>query len=449
MAGLLMGAFVGMLSETSLNIALPKLMQIFNLTNGSVQWLVTGYMLVIGIILPFSSLLTKWFTTRQLTIFALSTTLIGAIISALAPNFPVLLTGRMIQGLGIGIILPLMFTVTMLIFPPNKMGAAMGVNSLVIMVAPAIGPTITGIILGVASWQYIFWMFVVILLIGLLVAIKAAPNVGTITKPKVDFLSLFESIFSFASIVVGVSLASQFGWTNPMVLGVIVFGLIILGLYISRQLHLENPILNLRVFAIKEFRTGSILVMLDFAVILSSMYILPQFIQNGLLLPVAMTGILMLPGGVINALVSAVAGRLYDNIGPKLPIRLGFIVALVGAALLAIAPASAAVWFIVLAHIILMIGAPMAMSPAQTYALNSLSGPQSADGSTIMNTIQQIVGAIATAVASSLLTFGDKAANHVSSAVAFTNGSHFGFYFTVALIIIAILMSLTIKVKKD
>ncbi|MBA1393151.1 MFS transporter, partial [Lactobacillus sp. XV13L] len=127
MMSMMIGAFVGMLSETSLNIALPQLMGAFHINSGSVQWLVTGYMLVIGIILPFSSLLTKWFTTRQLVITGLIDFIIGAIVAAVAPNFTILLIGRMIQGLGTGLILPLMFTVAMLIFPPHKMESAMGV----------------------------------------------------------------------------------------------------------------------------------------------------------------------------------------------------------------------------------------------------------------------------------------------------------------------------------
>lgn len=153
MMALMIGAFVGMLSETSLNIALPQLMQAFHVTNGVIQWLVTGYMLVIGIVLPLSSLLTKWFTTRQLVIFGLVAFIIGAVISAVAPSFAILLTGRMIQGVGTGIVLPLMFTVAMQIFPPQKLGAAMGGCAMVIMLAPAIGPTITGLILGVLSWR--------------------------------------------------------------------------------------------------------------------------------------------------------------------------------------------------------------------------------------------------------------------------------------------------------
>lgn len=167
MTSMLIGAFVGMFSETSLNIALPKLMGSLNVGTGTIQWLVTGYMLVIGIVLPFSSLISKWFTTRQIIIFGLLAFLVGAIISAMSVSFGMLLFGRMIQGIATGLILPMMFTVAMLIFPPYKLGAIMGMCALVIMFAPALGPTVTGIVLAKLSWQWVFWIFVPLLLVAL------------------------------------------------------------------------------------------------------------------------------------------------------------------------------------------------------------------------------------------------------------------------------------------
>lgn len=243
----LVGAFVGMFSETSLNIALPQLIYALNISTASAQWLVTGYMLVIGIVLPFSSLLTKWFSTRQLVIFGLS-----------------------------------------------------------------------------------------------------------------------------------------------------------------------------------DFSIGASLVMIDFAIILSAMYLLPQYIQNGLLISVALTGIIMLPGGIVNAIVSAIAGRLYDKNGAKTPVQIGYVI---------------------LAHVILMIGCPLAMSPAQTHALNALNGTQAADVSTIMNTLHQIVGAVATALATLLLTFGESIDPGAKAATAFTTGVHYGIYFTIALIILGLFR--LVCVKKD
>ncbi|WP_434737595.1 DHA2 family efflux MFS transporter permease subunit [Limosilactobacillus sp.] len=446
MVSMLLGAFVGMLSETSLNIALPKLMASLNVNTATIQWLVTGYMLVIGIILPLSSLISKWFTTRQIIIFALSDFIVGAIISALAGNFPVLLIGRMIQGIGTGLILPLMFAVVLQIFPPQKIGAVMGVCALVIMFAPAIGPTLTGLILAQLSWHWIFWLFVPFLLIALLFAISSLENVGRITRPHVDVLSIIESAVGCSGLVVGASLSSRDGWLSVPVLAALIIGLIVLGLYVYRQLHLETPILNLRVFKNRSFAIGSTLVMLDFGIILSAMYLLPMYIQNGLLLPVALTGIIMLPGGVINALTSAVAGRLYDSIGAKKPAMLGFAIALVGAIMLACTSTHSSVAYVIGAHVILMIGCPLAMSPSQTSALNSLSGMESADGSTILNTMQQIVGALATALATSFLELGRHYASG-SAAVRFTTGAHWGFYFTIVLVVVALLLTFQMTAK--
>lgn len=448
MLGVLIGAFVGMFSETSLNIALPQLIYALNISTASAQWLVTGYMLVIGIVLPFSSLLTKWFSTRQLVIFGLSDFLLGAIISALAPNFALLLVGRMVQGIATGIILPLMFTLAMQIFSPNKLGAAMGICALVIMFAPAVGPTLTGLILAKLSWNWIFWSFVPFLVIALLAAIRYLPNVGQITRPKLDFPSLFGSIIGFSTLVMGVSFASEFGFGSLIVLALLVIAIITLFFYTKRQLTLTEPILNLRIFKLRDFSVGASLVMIDFAIILSAMYLLPQYIQNGLLLPVALTGIIMLPGGIVNAIVSAIAGRLYDKNGATTPVQIGFTLALIGAVMLAFTSTTSSIGYVILAHVILMIGCPLAMSPAQTHALNALNGAQAADGSTIMNTLQQIVGAVATALATLLLTFGESIDPSRTAATAFTTGVHYGIYFTIALIILGLIISLGLRKKE-
>lgn len=440
-SSMLIGAFVGMLSETSLNIALPTLGRVFSVGTGTLQWLVTGYMLMIGIVLPFSSLISKWFSTRQIIIFALADFTVGALISGFANSFGMLLFGRMIQGIGTGLILPLMFTVAMLIFPPKKLGLAMGINALVIMFAPAIGPTVTGIVLGALSWRAVFFMFAIILLVGLLFAFIGLKNVSRITRPKIDLPSVLGSVIGFSSIVAGTSLASEAGWTSPRVLGLLAVGIIVLVLYAGRQLKLDEPVLNLRVFAKPAFRTGAILVMIDFGIILSAMYLMPQFIQNAMMLPVAMTGLIMLPGGIVNALVSAFAGRMYDRMGAKLLARLGFVIALIGVLMFCFSDAKSSLAYVIAAHVVLMI----AMSPSQTHALNALAGPESADGSTIMNTLQQIVGAIATALATSFLAMGQAAFPASSEAFRFEHGVRYGFCFTLALALIGFIVSLRLK----
>lgn len=447
--GVLIGGFVGMFSETSLNIAIPSIMKVFSIETGTAQWLVTGYMLVTAIVLPLSSLLTKQFSTKGLVRFALLDFIVGAIIAAVAPNFAVLLIGRMIQGIANGMILPLMYSIAMRIFPPNKLGAALGSATLVVMFAPAIGPTFSGIILGALSWRWIFGSFIIFLLIGLVFMEKNLTNVFEVTKPAVDWLAIILSSISFGLIVFGVSYLSS---NVPVAIVALLAGIILLVIYIRQQLNAKKPTLDFAVLRKPEFLTGSMLVMLNFGITLSAMYILPMYLQNGLGIAVALTGIIMLPGGIINATVSFGAGRAYDSIGAKWLTRLGFLVSAIGAIMFLFSNQNSSLGYIIAAHVIIMIGVPLAMSPSQTYGLNSLNEYQSADGSAIINTFQQVIGAVATGIATLLLSAGQSnyfANGGHSTALAFTNGAHYGFAFTLALAIVGFLLAFRVHSKED
>lgn len=448
MMGLYLGAFIGMFSETSLNIALPQLMNVFSVSAAAAQWMVVGYMLVIGLVLPFASLLMKWFSVRRLSFFALGAFFVGAVVSGCAMNFPILLAGRMIQGIGTGLVLPMMFALVLEVFPPHKIGAAMGLTALIIMFAPAIGPTLSGFILGAFSWRGIFFLFALILLVAMAFTAKYMISPYEITKPHIDVLSCVLSCLGFGGLVLGVSLASALGWLSAPVLIAILCGIVCIVFYAKRQLSLKTPVINVRAFTIPAFRIGAILVMIDFGITLSSMYLLPQYLQNGMLLPVAMTGIVMLPGGVVNALVSLFAGNLYDKIGAKLPVRLGFLLSAIGAALLMFAGRDASVFYVILCHVIIMIGVPLAMSPAQSSGLNALPAHLSTDGSTILNTMQQVLGAVCTAIATSLLAIGQNAytaAGGSDSAQAFVQGTHYGLVFAIVLALLGFVLSFKVK----
>lgn len=258
-------------------------------------------------------------------------------------------------------------------------------------------------------------------------------------------LSILESVIGFSAIIFSVSMASYAGWTSAIVIMPLIIGSIIIAFYVRRQFKLENPILNLKIFKIPAFSVGASLVMLNFSIILGIMYLLPLYLQNGLAISVGLTGIIMLPGGILNAVVSAFAGRLYDNIGAKLLVSFGFIIVLIGSVLFLFTSTTTSIAFIIMVHLILMIGCPLIMSPAQTSALNALPGIEASDGSTIMNSMQQIVGALATALETSFLSLGvslSKGSTHTQ----FTNGFHYGVSFLILLSIIALF--LTLKVNK-
>lgn len=450
MLGLFLGTFNGLFGETSLNIALPQLRAFFHISAGIAQWLVIGYMLMIGIILPFSSLLMKCFSIRQLTLFALGSSIIGSLISGFAPDFGLLLAGRVIQGLGTGMILPMTFSVILEIFPPKRIGSAMGVSSLVVMFAPVIGPTLSGLILGVLSWRWIFFFFVIILMIAMIFTAIFMVNPYKLSHPKVDVISCLTSILGFGGIVLGVSLASEFGFNRPII-GVLIIGIIAMILYTKRQLQMENPVLNIKALMVPKFRTAAILVMVDFSVTLSAMYLLPQYLQNGLTIPVALAGMILLPGGLINVLFSYLSGRLYDQFGAKHLVRIGFFTSMISTALLLLTSSGSSVAYIILCHILLMIGIPLVMAPAQSSGLNALPANLARDGSTIINTLQQIIGAMSTAVATWLLSVGQTSyfsGGGTRETEAFVKGSKYGFCFALVLSVIGFLLAFRVKETK-
>lgn len=450
MLGLYLGAFIGMFSETSLNIALPELSQSFGIDTSLAQWLVTGYMLVIGMVLPFASLLMKWFPAKRITCFALTAFMAGALISGFAPNFAVLLAGRLIQGIGTGLVLPTMFAIVLEVFPPAKIGQAMGLTALIIMFAPAIGPTLSGFVLGALSWRWLFFIFAAVLLVGLIFAIRYMVNPYELTKPHIDVPSCVTSCLGFGGVVLGAGLASSFGWTSAVVIALLVAGAVCLVIYVRRQLSMDTPVLNLKAFANREFAVGAVLVMVDFGITLSAMYLFPQYLQNGVGLAVSLTGLVMLPGGIVNAIVSFGAGNLYDKIGAWLPTKLGFGLSTLGAVMLLFTTKDTGLLYIIACHIILMIGVPLAMSPSQSSGLNALAPELGADGSTILNTMQQVLGAVCTAVATSLLGIGQSSyLTNVGtdSGAAFTRGAHYGFVFTLALAIVGFAVSFGVKKK--
>lgn len=451
MLGLYLGAFMGMLSETSLNIAIPQLRETFHIGVGVAQWLVVGYMLVIGIVLPFASLLMKCFPVRKLIFFALGAFLAGSLMSGFALDFYFLLAGRMIQGISTGMILPMVFSVILEVFPPNKIGSAMGISSLVVMFAPAIGPTISGFFLGFLSWRWIFFSFAIVAAIAIVIAAIYMVNPYELTKPKIDAISCLTSVIGFGGIVLGVSLISEFGFSVPVILTLII-GIVAIVLYVRRQMRMETPVLDLRALTVPKFRTGAILVMINFGIALSAMYLLPQDIQNGLSMPAVTAGLVLLPGGIINAAVSLLSGRLYDRFGAKYLVKFGFLLSIVGAVLLTFLSSDSSVSYVIFCHVILMLGIPLTMSPAQSAALNALPQNLSRDGSSIMNTMQQIAGAVSTAIATCLLGFGQTVYSQnggTNAAEAFVKGSDYGFYFALLLSVVGFVISFHINDTKS
>ncbi|SHJ52180.1 MFS transporter, DHA2 family, lincomycin resistance protein [Tessaracoccus bendigoensis DSM 12906] len=447
MIGLYLGAFLGMLSETSMNIALPDLSDTFGITTGTAQWVVVGYMLAIGVVLPCVGFLLKWVKAKTLVLAALAFFLVGAVLSASAPTFALMLTGRILQGVGTGIVLPTMYASIMRVFPLHKIGAANGVAGLVIMFAPVIGPTLAGLLIGWSSWRAIFVLFAAVAIVAIAFTVAFFVTPIEVSRPKVDLISIGASVIGFGALVAGVSLVADLGF-SASVIALLVVGIVTLAFYARRQLRIDNPVLDLKVLGIAEFRTPAIMVTCSFACTLAIMYLAPQQLQRGLGLDTSTAGMLMLAGGVVNAVCSFVTGRLHDRHGATHLVRIGAVVSIIGSLLFLAIGVTTSPMFFVFAHIVFMIGIPLLQQSAQSSALKSLPHALAADGSTVLNTMQQVVGAIGTAVATSLLYLGQSnyaAGGGTDAAQGFVNGSRYGYLFGLALIVVALVFSFFLK----
>lgn len=250
---LMVGAFVATLNETLLGNTLPVLMGELQVDATTIQWLTAAYLLVVGTLIPVTAFIQQWLTTRQLYFTAMLTFLIGTIIAAIAPNFSFLLVGRVIQALGTGLIIPLLMNTLLIIYPAEKRGSIMGVLFLIFTFAPAIGPTLSGMIISALDWRWLFYTIIPITLISIIVGYYYLVNVSVITKPKVDILSIVLSTLGFGGVVYGFSTTGNESWSNPQVYLSIIIGSFSLILFAIRQLRISNPILELRTFKFPMF----------------------------------------------------------------------------------------------------------------------------------------------------------------------------------------------------
>lgn len=454
LTALLICGAVGMFNETSLNIALTNLMEVFHISAATAQWLTTGFMLTLGILMPMSGLLLQMFSTRKLFVGSALSLIVGTLIAALAFNFEMLMFARVLQAIGMGLLLPLIFNTVLVIFPLEKRGAAMGLVSLVIMVAPASGPTIGGLLIEYLSWHYIFWFSLPLLVIGSLIGIKYLKNVTDVTKPRIDLLSVLLSTIGFGGVVFGFSKAGEGseGWSSMVVIISIAIGLVALVFFILRQ-NMSEPMLNLRVFKYPMYVIGMLLIMSCILISMSSTIILPMFLQTGKGLSVLITGLMLLPGSVLSGLIQPYVGRLFDKYGPKWLVIPGLVILAAMLWFFTTISSTSTVAFIIALHIGLTVGIALIWTPAQTNGLNQLPPELYPHGTAVMNTLQQVGGAIGTAVAISILTGGMEKYLHGSFAPtmqteianAMTAGAQNVFLFTMIIALIGLVMAIFIR----
>ncbi|HZG72293.1 MAG TPA: DHA2 family efflux MFS transporter permease subunit [Chondromyces sp.] len=398
LAVLMIGAFIAFLNNTLLNIALPSIMNDLNVEATTVQWLTTGFMLVNGVMIPTTAFLIQKYSVRRLFLVAMGLFTIGTIIAGVAHVFPVLLTARMVQASGSAIMMPLLMNVMLVSFPIEKRGAAMGVFGLILMAAPAIGPTLSGWIVEHYDWRMLFHFVTPIAVVVLLIGFFLLKDKKEKVNIHLDLISLVLSSIGFGGLLYGFSSAGNKGWGSPHVYLTIVVGAISLIWFILRQAKLERPMLNFDVFKYPMFALSSTITMVVNMAMFSGMLLLPIYVQTIRGISPLDAGLMMLPGALLMSVMSPITGKLFDKFGGRVLAIVGLTILTVTTYYFSKLSLDTSYNYLMILHAIRMFGMSMVMMPVSTNGLNQLPTRFYPHGTAMNNTLNQVSGAIGTAL---------------------------------------------------
>lgn len=423
LAVLLSGAFITILNQTLLATALPPIMIDFQVTENTVQWLQSIFMLVNGIMIPITAFLIGKFTTRKLFIFAMSSFAVGTLLAAITPFFSLLLVGRILQGAGAGIMMPLLQTIMFLLFPVEQRGRAMGMFGLVIAFAPAIGPSLSGYLVDHYPWRSVFYVVLPIAIVIIISAYFILKNITPLTDPKVDYFSIILSTLGFGGLLYGFSIAGSAGWGSVSVLISLIVGNITLIMFITRQLKLETPILEFKIFSYRLFTLTTVLGMIIFSAMIASTVILPLYMQIMLGYNAFHSGLMLLPGAIVMGVMNPITGTLFDKYGAKWLLRTGLFLATVTTFMFSNLSVETSFLYLAVLNAIRMLGISMVMMPSTTLGLNQLPKQLISHGTAMNNTLRQIAGAVGTAILVTVMTTTSLDNGTVSGAIQGVNTS--------------------------
>ena len=413
--------FLGILSETSLNIAYSTLMEEFAISADVVQWLTTGYLLLLSVAIPTSPFMVRRFSTKALFVTAIVLFSAGTLVGALALNFPMLLAARLIMALGTGVSLPLLTNIILEKAPLYRRGMMLGLVSLVTCAAPAIGPVFGGLVMEFLDWHWIFYAMIPFLVIAFLLGTATIPDIRHGEKGYLSAPSLLLIALGLAGVIVAASFFAQWNgdwrfWT------VLVGAVVVLAVFAFVQLRMEHPLIEVRMFTYPGFTLGMVILLMSSGGVLGVNFLLPILLQRGLGHTSMIAALILLPGAVVGAVSAPLIGSALKAHFPPKFISCGF----VGVAVMDVAMmlGGAHEWAVAIAYALFMAASGFVLVPDQTHALNQLPASMNADGSAVMNTVQQLAGAIGTAVASTRIAecAGANAASGMSQSASYVAG---------------------------
>lgn len=388
---LLLSSFVSLASQTMMVTALPVIQHDLHVSLNAAQWLTTGYTLIIGIVTPLSSNMYDKFTNRHVFLSIIGTFIVGTLLGCFATNFYTLLLARLIQASASGMLMSFQMTTMISIYPIEKRGSILGLSSLVISAGPAIGPTLAGFILQVLPWR---WLFILVLPFMVLAWIGGYFKLANFSQPrdiKIDYLSVLISLIGS-----GLTLGSltAFQKNAGLGLGMLVVGLAVIAVFVKRQLHLANPMLKVQIFKYSSFRLMTIVGIFAFMILLGTEQLLPIFTENVTHTGSFVSGLILLPGAICNAIAASIVGRIYDQYGPKWLIITGGVIMLLASIPLVTISRGSSLWVLTIAYAIRMIGNACVFSPALSEAFSQLSRAENSHGTALNNTLRQVFGAV-------------------------------------------------------
>ncbi|MFK9090193.1 DHA2 family efflux MFS transporter permease subunit [Bacillus salipaludis] len=404
LAILMIGAFIAMLNETLLNVALPSIMKDLDVGASTVQWLSTGYMLVNGIMIPATAFLIQRYSVRGLFLTAISLFTVGTFLAGFSTVFPVLLVARLIQASGSAIMMPLLMNVMLTSFPPEKRGGAMGLFGLIFIFAPAVGPTLSGWMLEHFDWRMLFHFVSPIAVIVLLIGIFLLKDKKEKVEISLDALSLVLSSLGFGGLLYGFSSAGDKGWDSSLVYGTIIVGAISLILFILRQFKLEKPMLEFRIYKYPMFALSSAISVVISMAMFSAMLLLPIYVQTIRGISPMKSGLMMLPGAILMGIMSPITGKLFDKFGGRILAIIGLSITIVTSYFFSKLALDTSYSHLILLYSARMFGMSMVMMPVMTNGLNQLPARYYPHGTAMNSTLQQVSGAIGSALLVTIMT---------------------------------------------
>ena len=407
--------------STALTTALPSISTELDISVTTAQWLTSGYSLAMGIMLPLTAFLITRVPTRKLYLTGIAVFIIGLVASILSPGFIILMFGRILQACATGILSAMGQVLILSIFPPENRGTAMGAYGLSVTAAPVIAPTIAGILIDSFGWRMIFIVVLAVMVISFIYGIFVLENVLETKDIKMDFPSFVLSILAFGGLTLAVGNLGNAGFLSPVILVPLIIGAVTMVIFVYKQLHMENPLLELRTLKQKNFTLAVIASMLLYLVLMGSTTVIPLYVQNIQGYSATISGLVVLPGSLVSAALSLVAGKIYDKIGIRRLFIVGAACLLLSNLLMLTVTMNTSIWAVSFYNVIRNISCACLLMPLVTWGAGSFKGSNTAHATALLNSFRTIAGAVGTAVFVAVMTMvttnsestlGDNAAIH-------------------------------------